>query len=391
MLDRVPDPPSMSWGAACARRLDRQALATPVEDAQPADIVATLCGAHAQVMSAAKLSLGLRIASLTREVIQNALWTERSLVKTVGPRGTVHLLPARDLPMWTGALSALAQVPTGHAPDAQLTSAQTEAVVEAIAIALEDGELTVDELGASVIAQAGSWAGDLVMPAFGSMWPRWRQAISTAAHRGVLCFGENRGRLVTYTSPYRWLPDFRPAAGEAALAEIVRRYLYVYGPATPRDFAQWLGAPPRWATELFASLWGALQPVAIEGRRAWVATGDAAEATADARGVLLLPYFDAYVVGCQPRALLFPGRAAERALTPSGQAGNYPVLVVDGVVSGVWHLRRAGRRLAFAVEPFTPLDPAQRGALDDQVERIASFLGGRPELTIGMVTAGAHA
>ena len=60
-------------------------------------------------------------------------------------------------------------------------------------------------------------------------------------------------------------------------------------------------------------------------------------------GVRLLPYFDAYVVGCQPRELLFPGRAAERALA-GGQAGNYQVLLIDGVVAGVWHQRRSGRR-----------------------------------------------
>ena len=48
-------------------------------------------------------------------------------------------------------------------------------------------------------------------------------------------------------------------------------------------------------------------------------------------------YFDAYVVVGQPRDLLYPGAAGTRALTPSGQAGNYPVLLVDGVVGGVWH------------------------------------------------------
>ena len=48
------------------------------------------------------------------------------------------------------------------------------------------------------------------------------------------------------------------------------------------------------------------------------------------RGIRLLPYFDAYVVAGQPRKRLYPGAAAARALTPAGQAGNYPVLLVDG-------------------------------------------------------------
>ena len=61
--------------------------------------------------------------------------------------------------------------------------------------------------------------------------------IATAADRGALCFGANRGRNVTYTSPQRWLPGFAPADGAASLAELVLRYLHAYGPATPQHFA----------------------------------------------------------------------------------------------------------------------------------------------------------
>lgn len=81
---------------------------------------------------------------------------------------------------------------------------------------------------------------------------------------------------------------------------------------------------------------------------------------------------------------------AERALTPSGQAGNYPVLLVDGVVSGVWHQRRSGRRLTVTVEPSTPTT-AQRAELDVQVERLEAVLEGAAELTIGKVSVGPHA
>ena len=65
------------------------------------------------MLSAAELSIGRRIAGATRADVQRALWQERTLVKTFGPRGTIHLLPTADLPMWTGALSALpSSVPT---------------------------------------------------------------------------------------------------------------------------------------------------------------------------------------------------------------------------------------------------------------------------------------
>jgi len=391
MTNRSTAVTHLSWAEVCGRRLDRHALSTPAQNARPADIVGAMCGAHAQVLSAAELSIGLRLAAVTRAEIRDALWTKRSLVKTFGPRGTVHLLPARDLPLWTGALSAIPPSPSGFPQDVRLTPAQIDKVVAAIAVALDDATLTVDELSAAVIAVTGPWAGDLVMPAFQGMWPRWRQAITTAAHRSALCFGPNRGRNVTYTTPRRWLPGFQPAERQTALAAVIRRYLHAYGPATPQHVAQWLGAPRRWATDLFDALSGDLQPVEVEGARAWLAAGDTTAPSTAPHGVRLLPYFDAYVVGCQPRALLFPGRAAERALSPSGPAGNFPVLLIDGIVAGVWSQRRVGRTLAITIEPFDRLTATQRRALDDQVERIGVFLDGIPQVTIGAVTAGGHA
>ena len=380
----------VSWTEACARRLDRHALATPLLHARPADVVSAMCGAHAQVLSAAELSIGLRIAGLTRAAVRDALWSEHSLVKTFGPRGTVHLLPARELPMWTGALSAIPHSPSPFPEDVQLTPEQTDQVVTAIAGALGDTELTVDELTEALIATCGPWAGDLVMPAFNTKWPRWRQAMATAANRGALCFGPNRGRNVTYTNPRRWLPGFRPADGPTALADVVRRYLYTYGPATPQHFAQWLAAPRRWAAEVFDSLADELQQVEVEGARAWVVAGDTTAPSATAAGVRLLPYFDAYVVGCQPRELLFPGVAVRRALS-GGQAGNFPVLLIGGTVAGIWHQRRVGRKLDITVEPFDALTPGQRRELDEQVERIGAFLEGQPQVMIGTVTVGRHA
>lgn len=390
MTDRSAAVTQLSWADVCARRLDRHGLADPARHGRPADAVAAMCGAHAQILSAAEVSVGLRVAGATRATVREALWSEHSLVKTFGPRGTVHLLPAADLPMWTGALSAVPATANPLPAAARLTPDQAEQVVAAIAAALADAELTVDELSAEVAARTGPWAADPVMPAFQGMWPRWRQAMHLAGHRGALCFGPNRGRNVTYTSPRRWLPGLQPLPPAEALAGLVRRYLHAYGPATPHHFAQWLSAPRAWATALFDSLAGELEQVEVGGARAWVVAGDTAAATRPPGGVRLLPYFDHYTVGCHPRELLFPGPAAARALS-GGQAGNFPVLLIDGTVAGVWHQRRSGRRLDFTVEPLRPLASAHRRELDEQVGRIGQILEGEPRLTIGTVTVGGHA
>ena len=389
MTDLSAAVPRLSWPEVWGRRLDRHGLSAPVRGG-PAEAVAAMCGAHAQVLSAAELSIGLRVAGATRSDVRDALWNERTLVKTFGPRGTVHLLPTHELPLWTGALDAIPRPANRMPAGAGLTEDQTDEVVAAVAEALVDAELSIDELTAAVVARTGSWAADPVMPAFGGMWPRWRQAMHLAAHRGVLCFGPNRGRNVTYTSPQRWLPGFRPAPAPDALAGLVRRYLHAYGPATPQQFAQWLSAPRRWAAELFDSLAGELQLLDVGGTLAWVPAGDTAPGTVPPHGVRLLPYFDAYTVGCHPREQLFPGPAAQRALS-GGQAGNFAVLLIDGTVAGVWHLRRSGRRLSITVEPLNALTAAERRDLDEQADRIGEILEGTPQLTIGTVTVGGHA
>jgi hypothetical protein len=136
---------------------------------------------------------------------------------------------------------------------------------------------------------------------------------------------------------------------------------------------------------------GELESVELAGEPGWTLAGDTAAPPRPHRGIRLLPYFDAYLVAGQPRERLYPGAAAARALTPAGQAGNYPVLLVDGVVGGVWHQRRSGRKLAITVEPLRELTASQRRQLDDEVDLVGAIMEAPATLTVGTVTVGAHA
>lgn len=375
----------VGWADANRRRLRRHGLVEPLGSL--AEAARGMAGAHAQVMSAAEVSLAVRVAGATRADVAAALWEERSLVKTYGPRGTVHVLTTEDLPWWTAALGSVPAA-GGHAPGVRLEEAETDAVVAALDVALREGDRTIEELDEVVGRACGPRAVAETMPAFGGYWPRWRQALGVAATRGVLCFGPNRGRKVAYASPSRWLPDLTLPDPAAAQRSLVAAYLTAYGPSTPAYLAKWLATSPAWSARAFDR--ADLDEVDLEGEPAWVVAGDTAFEAADAPPVRLLPYFDAFGVGSQPRALLFPGRASERALA-GGQAGNFPVLLLDGVVGGVWHQKRSGRKVAIAVEPLGRLGRRHRAALDVEVERIGEILDARPELAIGPISVGPHA
>jgi hypothetical protein len=227
------------------------------------------------------------------------------------------------------------------------------------------------------------------MPAFQDLWPRWRQAIGPAAFRGVLCFGPNHGNKVTYSSPRRWVPGYEAVPADDAAVKVLRLYLHAYGPSRPEYVARWINGTPAWATDLFRRSGQAVERVDVEGDELWQLAGDDAPDDTPA-GVRLLPYFDAYAVGCHPRERLFVGPAADRALART-QAGNFPVLLIDGLVAGVWHQARRGKKLAVTVEPLRSLSARNRRDLDAQVARLGEIQEATATLTIGAVTTGPHA
>jgi Winged helix DNA-binding domain len=381
--------PSLTWEQISARRLARHGLTTQAPAERLADQVSVICGAHAQVMSAAEVSIALRVSGGTAADVRAALWEDRTLVKAFGPRGTVHVLRASDLPDWNAVLAA-ALTPPGFAPSVLLSAEQTDAVVAAVADAVSEADRTLEELDAEVVARAGAWAGERVMPAFQEYWPRWRQAMRVAAFRGALCFGPNRGARVTYTSPRRWLGAYRPTSADAATGRILRHYLHAYGPSSPAFFARWLNSTPAWARAAFRLLGDEVEPIEVEVVRLWQLADDRAASDGTPGATRLLPYFDAYVVGCQPREWLFPARAAERALTRS-QAGNVPVLLIGDTVAGVWHQRKSAKRLAITVEGLRRLSAAERGRIGEEAERIGQIQAAAVTLTFGSVSAGPHA
>jgi hypothetical protein len=400
----------VTWEAATARRMERHGLATPVARERLARQAGAVCGIHAQVMGAGELSLALRVEGATRADVRAALWEQHTLVKTYGPRGTVHLLPADELASWTAALGAIPMQTQAWPEHVRFDEVRMAETVAAIGDVLAEAELTLDELTAALVQRCGPWAGERTMEAFTDSWPRWRQAAIPAAHAGALCYGPPRGRAVTFTNPRRFVPGFDAALEAArqparlgdgavpppgdgapppgtpppptALVTLVRRWLTAYGPATVDQFARWTFTQRPWAAALFDTLAaaGELEQVDFDGERAWVVAGDTAFPEAAPESVRLLPYYDAYGIGCHPRARLFPGEAAERALV-RGQAGPLPLLLVDGVVAGVWRQRRTGRRLAVTVEPLSPLSAACTRALAEQVERIGAIDGTTTALT----------
>jgi hypothetical protein len=263
-----------------------------------------------------------------------------------------------------------------------------EAMVAAIGAVLQGRRLTLRELGAEVARLAGDWVLEGAHSAFGGAWPHWRSAIPAAAAAGLICFGPEQGREVTFVRLDDWLPAWPAVEPEQALDQTLRWYLHAFGPAQPQDFARWLAITTAAARRPFQRLQPDLEEVDLEGDRRWDLAGAAGEPRADPASVRLLPHFDQYLLGSHPRRLLFAA-FLERGL-PVGGGGNVPALLVDGEVSGLWRRQAGAKRAQVVVESFRTLGRSQRRELEAEVERIQRFTGLDTTLVWGRVEARPH-
>ena len=359
----------LTWDEVRARRLRRHHLATPAPRTRLVEVVREVGGIHAQVMSAAELALSARVRGLAKEHVDAALWHDRTLVKTWTLRGTLHIHAADELSLWLAARRAV--VGDWYFAN-EVRPREAQQILAVLADALDGRCLTRDELVEAVTPKVSGWAREHI----GS---GWGTVLGPAALNGTLVHGPPRGTLVTFVRPDQWLAKQREWEPKEALAEVLRRYLGAFGPATHRDFAAWISGSQlkaKDAKELLDSIADELEAVDVEGRQAWLLGGREQRPVA-VEGVRLIPEYDAYVMGFREREQLFSADAVART-TAHGKGrlegpGALSWLLVDGEVAGTWSRKRTGAKLVLRVDPFRRLKAEHRRGVDAEVERIAAL------------------
>ncbi|HYN87541.1 MAG TPA: winged helix DNA-binding domain-containing protein, partial [Ardenticatenaceae bacterium] len=341
---------ALTWDQVNASRLAQHSLLERAGRDQFLDVVARLGGLHAQLMSAAELQLWARVDDLGPSDVQDALWRDRVLVKTWAMRGTLHLLPASEFPLAVGALSTLSHFRRGRWLKYHgVTLDELEAILEGVRTILGDTGMTREQLADALVARTRN------APLRELLLSGWGALLKPAAFQGSLCFGPNQGQNVTFVRPDRWIGPWELVEPEVALAEIARRFLAVYGPATVDEFARWWGFEPSRARKIFRVLDGEIEMVSVEGWEAWAlaASLEPMQTLQASHTVRLLPHFDPYVIAVARHSqFLRPEAHKGRIYRPQGWIS--PVVLVDGRIAGVWEHDRQRARAAVAVEMLVP-------------------------------------
>lgn len=355
---------SVDGDRVLAFRLARSGLA---DRAERGLAEAAACPASDFARDAAMLALAAR-ADFSRDAYERAVDAGDLVVAHV-IRGAIHALASGDFAVYGRALIARDDDELGKQLGGQVRRlaaerefAPSDALEEVSAAtkaalaergALDKNELH-EELRSRVRGELMPWCRGCKSHHVAPML--WRYA---TVHAGA--------RL---DSRRRYIPGQRGRAPVASAA--VRRFLSFYGPATPREFAEWAGLARPHARRLWDELAGDLAEVHVGKRKGWLLAVDLAalDAPPRARGLRLLPPGDPYLQKPN-RPLLAPDQALRKRLfRPLASPG---VVLLDGHLVGLWRVRARGRkRVELTVSKLGRLP---RSKVEEEAQRVAELRG----------------
>ena len=358
-----------------ARRLRARAQGLGWPTAPAAGDVATIvrdsCGLQAQEQPAAALSVRTRGAGITAESIERARTDERSVVRTWCMRGTLHLVAAEDF-RWLMPLlgPVFSQKDRGRRAELGLDDEVLARAMPAFREMLANGPLARPEIVRLMASHGITLEGQAVA-----------HFVGFAALEGMICVGPDEGARATCVLVRDWLGCELSGYGELssrdeALAELARRYLAAYAPATPLDFSAWSGLPAGDARNAWRMIASEVIEVGIEDNPAWMLESRAAwlaEPDAPEPVVHLLPRFDTYLLGYQGRELTVAPEFGARVNAGGGIL--HRTVLVDGRVKGGWRAERSRDRLDIFVEPFEPLAHDVKIGIEAEARDVARFFG----------------
>ncbi|WP_144126728.1 winged helix DNA-binding domain-containing protein [Catellatospora sichuanensis] len=164
------------------------------------------------------------------------------------------------------------------------------------------------------------------------------------------------------------IAGFRKAAAPGERFDVVRAYLRLLGPATPKHVAAYLDAPVK---DVQAHWPDDVVEVTVDGeKRSLLAADEQALASAGTDATRLLGPFDLFLQA-KDRSTLVADEARAKQLWPT--LGRPGAVLSGGELVGVWRPRKSGKKFTVAVEPWGRMTAATRTAVGEQAERLAAY------------------
>ena len=303
-----------------------------------------VAGLQAQWPPSPYIGLWSRLDDFRRATLERAIRRGDVLKPTV-MRGTLHLVTARDYPLY---YAALRDMPTWFQPHhleharGLLAAVRARAPLTQSDVVAYIRSLGHEEMDARRIMHAVRRHAHLLHNAESALW--------TTTPRVV----------------YQPYPEPAEQDGAAARAELVRRYLRAFGPATRADVADWSGLPVR----AFAHALDGLPTFRNEeGRELFDVPRAALPAAETPAPVRFLPKWDNTLLGHADRRRVITDELRRGVIAKNGDVA--ATVLVDGFVAATWTYGRDGK---VAVTYVASVTRTQRLAVAEEAARLQEWL-----------------
>jgi hypothetical protein len=363
-----------------ARLALRHHLAPAARAAGVVEVARDLVGLHATDPASVFLAAAARMRAPEVAAVEHALYEDRLLLRMLGMRRTMFVVPVELAPVVHAACTQAIAV------------AQRRLTVQLLdqAGVAEDPARWLEEVEAATLealeARGGATAAELT-----AAEPRLRQRLLLAegkryasmpnvtarvllqlAADGRIVRGRPRGSWIS--SQYRWSPigSWLPGgmaawSTEAAQAELVRGWLAGFGPGTAADLRWWTGLTAGQVKRALAAA-GAAE-VDLDGTPGLVLADDLEPPPPAEPWVALLPALDPTVMGWSGREW-YLGEHGPTLFDRNGNAG--PTVWWDGRIVGGWAQRRDGE---VAVRLLEDVGAEGVAAVEAAAGRLQAWLG----------------
>jgi hypothetical protein len=339
-------------------------------------------GLHSSDPATVYLSSWARVDGFEPADLEDALYRRGSLVRMLGMRRTMFVVPVDLAPVMHEACTR-ALIPGQRtrlvrmleeqrvAPPGRGEAWLARVAAETLAALAARGEATARELTADVpelrakltFGQDTTWAGTMGVST---------RVLFLLATEGLIVRTRPLGAWTS--GQYRWATTehwlgapLREIDHTEACSELLGRWLRSFGPATMTDIRWWTG----WTAALARATLGAIDAVEVQlaDGIGYALTDDLDRAGDAGPWVALLPGLDPTVMGWKDRGWYVGDRGTD-LFDRNGNAG--PTVWANDRVVGAWAQTEAGE---IVVELFARLDAATRARLDAERERLAAWLG----------------
>ncbi|MGW2395925.1 winged helix DNA-binding domain-containing protein [Kitasatospora sp. NPDC001664] len=350
------------------RAADRAATVPPVADA--------LAGLHSTDAATVYLSVCARLAEPSAEAVDRALYEEVSLVKLLSMRRTIFAVTEEFAPYVNSSTAKaiavkeratlLKHLREGAEGWDEARLAETER--DALAALAARGQATTSQLAEDLPALRETI---LMNPgkSYGGHQSIGSRLLRLLASDGHVRRCRPRGSWLS--SSYAWapVPQLPDVPVREAKAEVARRWLAAFGPATEADLKWWTGWTLGDTRKALADL-AAVQVRLADGTVGLVLPGD--EETPDPTGpwAALLPGLDPTTMGWRGRDWYLDPAHVPALYDRAGNAG--PTVWWNGRIIGGWAQRPDGELVH---RLFTDPGTEARTAIEAEATRLASWLG----------------